>query len=277
MLRIVLYLLGTAVGLYLVACAAMWLMQERLVFYGGPPPGTEPKDHGLPGSALFLKTDDGVRLGAWWIEAERARGAVLFLHGNAGNVENRVEHARAFLAMGFSTLIVDWRGYGASEGSPSEEGTYRDAEAGYEYLVRARGIEPARIAVFGESLGGGPAIELALRKPFGALILQSTFTSIPDVGALHYSWLPIHALARVEYANLEKIARVPVPVLFLHSKADELVPYSHAEALLAAALPPKSLVTTAGRHEESHFFMREEWTTAVRAALENMLRGKVQR
>ncbi|MBI5364590.1 MAG: alpha/beta fold hydrolase [Planctomycetes bacterium] len=277
MKRIVLTLLGIVVGLYVAACVALWIAQEKIVFAGGPPPTTEPKDHGLPGKALFLKTDDDVRLYAWLVEAERPRGAVLLLHGNAGNVENRVEHARAFREMGFSTLILDWRGYGASNGRSTEDGTYRDAEAGYEYLVRALQFEPARIAVFGESLGGGPAVELALRKPFGALILQSTFTSIPDLGVRFYGWLPVRLLARVEYANLAKMPRVPLPVLILHSKDDQIVPYAQAEALLAAALPPKSLVTLSGKHDEAQFFQRPEWKTAVGAMLDNMLRGKAAR
>ncbi|MBK7875468.1 MAG: alpha/beta fold hydrolase [Planctomycetes bacterium] len=277
MLRLVLLVLATAAGLYAAACAALWIAQERLVFAGGPPATTTPKDHGLPGEALFLKTDDDVRLYAWLVPAERPRGAVLVLHGNAGNVENRAEHARAFHELGFTTLLLDWRGYGASDGRTTEEGTYLDATAGYEYLVRALRFEPGQIAVFGESMGGGPAVELALRKPFGALILQSTFTSIPDVGARFYPWLPVRQLARVRYANLEKLPRVPMPVLLLHSREDELVPYAHAEALLAAALPPKSLVTTAGKHDDAQFFLREEWKTAVGAALNNMLHGKAPR
>ncbi|MFO1012073.1 MAG: alpha/beta fold hydrolase [Planctomycetota bacterium] len=276
-LRLALLVLGTAAGLYALACVALWAAQEKLVFAGGPAPTTEPKDHGLPGEALFLKTDDGVRLYAWLVPAERPRGAVLVLHGNAGNVENRAEHARAFHDLGFTTLLLDWRGYGASDGRATEEGTYRDARAGYDYLVRALGFETARIAVFGESMGGGPAVELALEKPFGSLILQGAFTSVPDLGAKYYPWMPVHTLARVRFANLEKIARVPMPVLLLHSKDDEVVPYAHAEALLAAAQPPKSLVTLSGRHDDAQFFAREEWKVAVGAALDNMLRGKARR
>lgn len=276
-LRLVLLVLGTAAGLYAAACFALWVAQERLVFAGGPAPTTVPKDHDLPGEALFLKTSDGVRLYAWLVTAERPRGAVLVLHGNAGNVENRVEHARAFRELGFTTLLLDWRGYGASNGRATEDGTYEDAIAGYEYLVRALRFEPGQIAVFGESLGGGPAVELALRRPFGTLILQSTFTSIPDLGARFYPWLPVRLLARVRYANLEKMPKVPMPVLLLHSKDDEIVPYAQAEALLAAALPPKSLVTTAGKHDEAQFFAREEWKVAVGAALDNMLHGKTRR
>lgn len=276
-LHVALTLIGIAAGLYAVACVALWIAQEKLVYAGGPAPTTEPKDHGLPGKALFLKTDDDVRIYAWFVEADRPRGAVLLLHGNAGNVENRVEHARAFRELGFSTLILDWRGYGASDGRATEDGTYRDAEAGYEYLVRALQFEPARIAVFGESLGGGPAVELALRKPFGALLLQSTFTSIPDLGARFYPWMPVRALARIEYANLAKMPRVPMPVLLLHSKDDEIVPYAQAEALLAAASPPKSLVAIAGKHDQAQFFQRPEWMTAVGAMLDNMLRGKEAR
>ena len=276
-LRWVWIVIGTVAALYGVACLALWLAQERLVYFPGAPPATEPKDHGLPGEALFLKTSDGVRLYAWIVRADRPRGAVLYLHGNAGSVEDRVEQARALRAMGFTTLLVDYRGYGASEGRPSEDGTYRDAETGYEHLVRAEGFEPGRIALFGESLGGGPAIELARRKPCGTVILQGVFTSIPDMGSKLYPWLPVRMLARVRYDNLAKIAQVPAPLLVLHSRQDEIVPFAHGEALVAAALPPKRFVAMEGSHVDAAFHARPEWTQAVEGALDAMLRRKGSR
>jgi fermentation-respiration switch protein FrsA (DUF1100 family) len=275
--RLVWIVLGTVVALYGAACVGLWMLQERLVYFPGPPVASEPKDHGLAGEALFLKTTDDVRLYAWIVRADRPRGAVLFLHGNAGTVEDRVEHARAFHAMGFTTLLLDYRGYGASGGRPNETGTYLDAEAGYEQLVRAEGFDAGRIALFGESLGGGPAIELARRKPCGAVILQGTFTSIPAIGAKLYPWLPVRLLARVRYDNLAKIAQVPAALLVLHSRDDEIVPFAHGEALFAAALPPKRFVPMQGSHVDAVFYARAEWRRAVEETLDAMLQRRGSR
>lgn len=266
--------LGTAAALYVLACLALWIGQERLIYVPGAPPKGEPKDHGLPGNALFLKTSDGVRLYAWLVPADRPRGAALVLHGNAGNVEDRAEYARAFRAMGLTTLMLDWRGYGASDGRPTEDGTYLDAEAGYDHLVRALGFEPAQVVVFGESLGGGPAIELARRHTTALLVVQDTFASIVDLGARQYPWLPVRWLARVRYDNVAKIGSVPVPVLILHSREDRLVPYEHAERLYAAALQPKKLVELAGDHDEAAFTARPEWVRVVEAIVDGALKSK---
>lgn len=267
----------TLAGFYLAACAALFVFQARLVYFPGPATADEPKDHGLVAQELFLKSADGVKIFTWYVAAERPRGVAIVCHGNAGTLVERAEYARALREFGLSTLLFDYRGYGRSEGTPSEEGTYLDAEECYRHVTHVFGFQPGQIFVVGESLGGGVATELALRKTIGGLILQDTFTSIPDMGAAQYPWLPVRLLARVRYDNLAKIASVPVPLLLFHSKDDEIVPYAHGEKLYAAALPPKHFVTTSGGHNEAFFYTRPEWNDEVRQFIDRTLTRRASR
>ena len=197
---------------------------------------------------VWLAAADGVRLHAWFCAPRPARGgapaaaapdrAVLFLHGNAGNVSHRRGQIDALAALPASVLIIDYRGYGRSEGSPSEQGLYRDARAAWEHLTGARGFRPDRVAVFGESLGGAVAVDLASRVRPCALVLQSTFTSIADMAAEVMPFVP-RFLLRTKMDSLGKMARVRSPVFVAHSPADEIVPYRFGRQLYDAAPEPK--------------------------------------
>jgi len=270
-LRMFWTVLASLAGCYLLVCLIAWAAQARLVYFPGPAAAVKPEDVGLTGQELFLKTSDGERLFAWYVPHERPRGVVIVCHGNAGELTGRAEYARAFRALGLSTLLFDYRGYGASSGSPDEQGTYLDVEAAYDHVTRGLKFEPGQILVFGESLGGGTAIELALRRPLAGVMVQATFTSIADVGALHYPWLPVRWIARHRYENLLKIPRVPTSVLVLHSPDDEIVPFEHGERLYAAALPPKDFVRLRGSHNEAQFFREPEWQQAVQQFIDRAL------
>lgn len=244
-------------------------LQAQLVYY--PDVGrariATPADRGLPFEEVALRTADGETLDAWWVPAARPRGTVLFLHGNAGNISHRLPYLAMFHGLGYATLILDYRGYGRSTGTPDEEGTYRDAEAAWAWLEQ-RGVRADETVIFGESLGGGVATWLAARRAPRALVLASTFTSIPDVGAALYPWLPVRPLARIQYDNLARLAQVTAPVLIFHSPQDELVPYAHAERLLAAVRGPRRLVPLAGGHNEGFVHARPEWVAALARFLE---------
>ena len=257
--RLMLVCLAAYAGLCLLA----WLFQARLVFFPGPVPRLDPATFGLAHREVELATGDGERLHAWFFPHSGAEGAVLVCHGNAGNIEGRIELARAFLDLGWAVLLFDYRGYGRSTGSPSEAGTYLDAEAAYEHLKEVEGFAPERIVPYGESLGVAVALELALRRPCAALIAESGFTSIPDMAAEAYPFLPARLLARIRYDNLGKIGRLGVPLLLLHSPADEIVPVAQAERLLAAAREPKRLLLTGGGHNGGGFVQRAEWRAEV--------------
>ncbi len=168
-----------------------------------------------------------------------------------------------FHAMGYGVLLVDYRGYGASSGKPSEEGTYLDAQAAWQWLTAGRGIKPGAIVLAGESLGGAVAAELAARVQPQALILASTFTSVPDLGSEIYPWLPVRLISRYRYDTLAHLRNYRGPVLIAHSRDDEIVPFAHAERLFAAAPGRKSMLEMRGGHNDSFLFSQAPWVRAV--------------
>jgi hypothetical protein len=193
-------------------------------------------------------------LHAWFIRPqETPKSAILVCHGNAGTIEDRLHLAQAFARMDLAVLLFDYRGYGGSSGSPSEAGLYSDAEAAYAHLIGARSFAPEHLIVYGESLGGAVAIELATREKIAALIVEDTFTSLADTGARHYPWLPVRWLTRYHFDSLAKIARIEVPKLFIHSREDEIVPFEHGRALFEAARDPKQFLATNGGHNSGGF------------------------
>ena len=204
-----------------------------------------------PREDVTLVARDSCKLHGWFFPAEkgslRSRLVFLLMHGNAGNICDRLGFYEAWLGLGVNVFSFDYRGYGASEGKPSEEGTYLDAEAAHAWLV-ARGFDPKNIVALGKSLGGGIASELALRAPIGALILQSTYTSIADVGSDLFPFLPVRWLNRIKYDTLSKLPRIHVPVLVMHSRTDSLIRFPQAERNFAAANEPKMFWEIEGGH-----------------------------
>jgi fermentation-respiration switch protein FrsA (DUF1100 family) len=248
---------------YAGVCLAVALFQGRLVWFPGPPPSSTPASQGLAFEPLTLRTEDGLALDAWFLPTERPIATVLVCHGNAGSIANRVWLARAYLAMGCSVLLFDYRGYGRSEGRPTEQGTYRDADAAWRHLVEERGVEPGRLVVHGESLGAAVALELASRRAVGALVLESAFTSLADLGARLYPLLPVRWLATIRYDNLARIGAVRAPLFVIHSPDDEIVPYADGQALFEAAPAPKEFLETSGGHNDGGFLLRAEWQDRV--------------
>ncbi|MFH1038555.1 MAG: alpha/beta hydrolase [PVC group bacterium] len=209
-----------------------------------------PCDLGLAYEDVSLATADGLRLHGWWVPADQNRGTVLFCHGNAGNISHRLESIEIFHRLGLNVFIFDYRGYGLSEGSPSEDGTYRDAEAAYDYLRQARHIPSGRIVIFGRSLGGAVAVELARLREAGALICESTFTSSVDLAHVIFPFLPVRLLIFNKYETIMKVPGLALPKLFIHSRQDELVPFEQGERLFRAAGDPKEFLAIQGSHGE---------------------------
>jgi len=206
---------------------------------------------GRPWEDVLFKASDGVELNGWFFpaatNAHGPRLVVVVCHGNAGNIGHRLDTYAALLATGVSVFAFDYRGYGRSQGRPSEEGTYRDAQAAYAWL-RQKEFPGANIIPFGGSLGGGVAAELAVRETVGGLVLQATFTSAADLGAEWFPWLPVRRFATVRYDTRSKLPRLHVPVLVMHSPADEMVGFHHAKANFAAANEPKLFWELRGDH-----------------------------
>lgn len=250
LVRMLSLLAAVLVLIYLVALAALYFFQDRLLYFPTREVRETPELIGLVFDEATLRTDDGVSLNGWFVPADSATATILFCHGNAGNIGDRLESIAQFHRMGLAVFIFDYRGYGQSAGRASEKGTYRDAEAAWNYLTNEKGIDPKTIVIFGRSLGGAIATWLATQHRPGALIVESSFTSVPDIAARHYPYLPVRLLSRFQYNSKENIARVTAPVMIAHSPDDNLVPYRHGEVLFAAANEPKEFLKLSGSHNE---------------------------
>jgi alpha-beta hydrolase superfamily lysophospholipase len=208
---------------------------------------------GRPWEEARFATADGVQLHGWFFPAAtnspHAHLAVLLCHGNGGNISHRLWLYDLLLEAGVSVFAFDYRGYGLSEGKPSELGTYLDAQAAYAWL-RQKGFTATNIIAYGESLGGGIASELAVRETVGGLVLHSTYTSVTDLGSELFPWLPVRTLGSIRYDTHSKLPQIHAPVLLLHSRADTLIGFHHAERNFAAANAPKWLVEISGDHND---------------------------
>ncbi|MDQ3186360.1 MAG: alpha/beta hydrolase [Pseudomonadota bacterium] len=249
---------------YCALALVIFFSQAGLIYYPETGRNTVTPDYvGLAYEPVKISTTDGETLHGWFVPAPAANGTVLFFHGNAGNISHRMEYLTMFHRLGYNTFIFDYRGYGQSSGSPSESGTYLDAQSAWRYLTEAKSIPPARIVLFGESLGGAVAAWLAMKEKVGMLVLASVFTSIPDMATKIYPFLPVRLLSRFDYNTIEYLQSVTCPVFIAHSPQDEIVPFAHGRALYQAAPEPKRFLELQGGHNSGFIFTREDWMNAL--------------
>jgi fermentation-respiration switch protein FrsA (DUF1100 family) len=222
-----------------------------------------PADEGLSYEPVDFETQDGVRLSGWWLPVCKQRGVVLFCHGNAGNVSHRLDSLLIFNRLRLSTFIFDYRGYGNSCGRPSEGGTYLDAKAAWNYLVQKRKIPPEDIIVFGRSLGGSIAAWLAQEHSPRMLIVESSFTSLRDIAKDRFRWVPETLLGDYRYDTRQYLERARCPVLIIHSRNDDLIPFRQGQALYQAARGPKEFVEISGSHNRGFIDSLEKYEAAL--------------
>jgi len=258
-----------------VVLGGIWTFQERLVYFPSRALDATPADAGLAFREARFPAADGVLLHGWYVAADRPRGTVLFCHGNAGNISHRLETLRLARDLGLNILLFDYRGYGRSQGRTTEQGTYADARGAWDWLRAETGERPDRMVVWGRSLGGAVAAHLVaeLAEPPAALILESTFTSLPDMGAVAYPFLPVRLLARMRYPVAEDLARVRCPVLVAHSPQDEIVPFRFGERLFAAAPEPRRFLRLRGDHNDGWRLTGREYVQALDGFLGAALGG----
>ena len=237
--------LCTVLGCFVVGSSALMIFEEKFIYF--PAKGDVGSS---PGEDVWLTTPDGVKIHAWYFPHPQAKATILHLHGNAGNLSDRRDLVRDLQALGVNVMAVDYRGYGRSDGTPGESGLYIDARAAYDWLLTKTSAD--RIVIHGESLGGGPACELASTVPCGGLIVQSTFTRAPDMASRVLPFFP-GFLVRTKFDNLAKVRKISCRKLFLHSQADEMIPFEMGEKLFAAAADPKESTwfTGCGHNEMS--------------------------
>jgi fermentation-respiration switch protein FrsA (DUF1100 family) len=226
--------------------ALLWAYQRKLIYF---------PSQNLAGTALSsdidavsFPTEDGLRLSAWMVKADGDGGGptIVMFHGNGGNRADRLPFARAMSERGYGVLLVDYRGYGGNPGSPSEEGLLADARAAVGYLETRPDVDGDRIVYFGESLGAAVAIGLADELPPIALVLRSPFTSLADIAAVHYPYLPVRLLLRDRYPSIERIRAIDVPVLVIAGSGDTIIPITQSEDIYEAASGPKRFVVVDG-------------------------------
>ncbi|MER3523590.1 MAG: hypothetical protein C4326_05850 [Ignavibacteria bacterium] len=241
-------------GAYLAVIAWFAVREDSYVYF--PRKGLRNADSLALGiETVSLRSLDGVMLKSWIVPASDTSNLwILYLHGNGGNISSRgyIEHYNTLRALGVNIFAVDYRGYGESEGIPSEDGLYQDARAAFDYLVNARGVLPERIVIFGYSLGSAVAVHLATEVDARAVILEGAFTSAYRLGQAQYPFLPISLMMRNRFDTLSKMHGVSEPKLFLHAREDEVVPFEHGTELFAAAPEPKTFVAIRGGHNDAH-------------------------
>jgi fermentation-respiration switch protein FrsA (DUF1100 family) len=259
-------MLGTLFAMLAVpALFAGWfyLMQPAMIFLPYGQLEATPGDWGLAYEDVWLQASDGVRLHAWYLPREASRRTVLFLHGNAGNISHRQASLEIFHRLGLNVLIVDYRGYGRSEGRPSEVGLYRDAAAAWEYLMQRRGVAAGDIVLFGRSLGGAVAAHLAAEVQPGAVILESTFSSARDFVQELYPLLSWLIVRRFEFDSAARMQAVNSPVMVLHSPEDEIMPFSLGQKLYEAATEPKVFHALRGDHNTGFLLSQPQYEQAI--------------
>ena len=234
---------ATIVGILVLLLSSLVLMEGRFLYFPSRAVAETPDSFGLRADELSILTEDGVRLHGWWIKGVGGR-ALLFFHGNAGNIGDRLDRARILNErLGLDVFLVDYRGYGRSEGHPSEEGLYRDARAVYaQALTRFRADQ---IVLFGESLGSAVTIQLGTEQVCAGVVLETPFLSVPAMARKHYPFVPTF-LIRSRFDNGAKIGSVPMPKLFLIAERDEIAPPDQGRSLFELAAAPKTLFVIEG-------------------------------
>lgn len=233
--------------------------EKKCIYFPTKEISATPRDLGLEYEDIYFHTSDGIGLNAWFITRPDASLTILFLHGNAGNLSHRLEVLQILHPLQTNIFIVDWRGYGKSQGTPSEEGLYLDALASYDYLVKEKGIPADSIIVYGKSLGANIAVDLASRVKIKALISDSGFTSAYDMARHIFPFIPVKLFITVKFDALTKIKNIYCPKLIVHSPHDEMIPFWMAKKLFEAAAAPKELYQLGGSHNEMMFINRKEF------------------
>lgn len=253
-------LLILGVALLVVGILARVFENKMIYFPPRYPEGwTSPSVYGLAVEDVWLTAEDGVRINAWFLANSASPKALLWFHGNAENIGMGLEQMKALSHLGTNILAVDYRGYGKSEGLPNEAGVYRDGEAAYRYLVESRHFPPRNIFIYGHSLGGAVATEMAFQHECGGLIVESSFTSMREM-ARHVMKVPfMEYVTKSRFDSVTKIAQIRAPVMIIHGREDKLIPFSMGERLYAAAHEPKTFLATQSGHDDPYILGGKEY------------------
>ncbi len=262
MVSMLIYIAGVLFIAYLGWAVMLYIMQPKFLYGPVREVAYTPGELGLVFEDAAFKSSDGLRLSGWYMPVESSEFTVLFCHGNGGNIAHRLDSINIFHDLGLNCFIFDYRGYGNSEGAPGEEGTYLDAGAAYKWLREEKKISPDNIIIFGRSLGGSIAAQLASKVKARALVVESAFTSYADIGKKFYPYMPVRWFARFSYRTIDYIKNVDCPVMLIYSRNDDIVPFEFGPELYEAANEPKEFVEILGSHNDGFLVSGEIYKKA---------------
>ncbi len=244
-------------------------IEHKGIFYPSKDILAYPSSSGFSFEDAEIITEDNLKINGWFLQNPKAKYTLLFLHGNAGNIGDRIDKIGMLYELGLNIFIIDYRGFGKSEGKPSESGLYKDASASYHFLVNKRNIAADEVVLYGESLGTAVAVDLASKNNVKALILEGAFSSGKDMAKEIYPFLP-RIIFSSSYNSLAKVRDAKMPKLFIHSREDEIIPYRLARRLYEASPHPKEFVSMNGPHNESFFIFASEYKKAIKEFIDKL-------
>lgn len=250
-------------SIYIGLCVMAFTLQGAIIFHPRKRLQVDPGIIGLSFHDIWLRTTDDVGIHGWYIPSGIQGRSLLFFHGNAGNIAHRLDSIKIFHDLGLNILIIDYRGYGKSQGKPSEKGLYLDGYAAWNYLTDELDVPSRDIIVFGRSLGGSVAMDLASRSSPGGLILESSFSSLLEVGKKHFPFLPVKWILRHVFDISDKIKLIDCPVLVIHSLYDEIIPFSSGEMLFSGLREPKTFLEIEGDHNTGFLLSIDKYRQCI--------------
>ena len=248
--------LGVVIG----ATLFLVIFEKHFIYYPAAAVDLTPKALGQPFDEVVIDVEPGVKIHGWFIKAatESSVATILFSHGNAGNIADRIDRVQSLRSLGVDFLLYDYRGYGKSTGDTDEEGTYRDGRAAYDYLVKSRQIDPGHIVLMGESLGCAVSIQLALERKAAGLVIEAPFASIAHMANAVYPFLPLGSFIRTRYENVKKIPQLKMPLLVVQGTKDEVIPVAQGRMVFDAAPEPKRYLAIEGAHHNDVYLIGGE-------------------
>lgn len=265
-------LLGSAF-LYGSLLLVLTFLQSKMLYFPSKEMNSTPAAYHITFEDIHFQSKDGTKLHGWWYPVPNAQTTILFCHGNAGNIAGRIGLARMFIKKGWQVFMFDYRGYGKSQGHPSEEGTYQDVLAAWSVLTEQKKLPAHTILAYGKSMGGPIAAYLAAHKPVGGLVLDSTFSSFQDVAQAHFPYLPVRWIARFNYSTQEYVQKKRCPLLVFHSPKDEIVPYELGQKFYEKASEPKSFKSLQGGHNDNLFVSESFYLHSMQEFIRSIHRG----
>lgn len=241
------------ISIYFFLALFLAVFQEKFVFLPGKTIFMTPDERDLDYEEFWVEVPDGTKINGWFIKAKDAKATLLFCHGNAGTISHRIESAEIFLELGLNVVLYDYRGYGRSPGKPCEKNTYEDTEAVWGYLTKEKNIPAEDLVILGRSMGGPIAANLAKNHQPKMCILESTFSSVPDVARFRFPIFPTKWLVTIHYPTVNYVQGINCPLLVVHSPDDEIIPFNMGEKIFEAANEPKEFLKLSGGHNETYF------------------------